>query len=61
MIILGCAPPPGTYNPKSPGPKVLKGIKFNKAERFKEPTPQVNKINSYIFIQLQLFNKFLGI
>jgi hypothetical protein len=42
-VILGCAPAPGTYDPKSPGPKTIKGTKFNKAERFKEPSvPQVN-------------------
>lgn len=44
-MILGCAPPPGTYDPKSPGPKALKGTKFNKAERFKKPfVPQVSMI-----------------
>jgi len=45
LIILGCAPPPGTYDPKSPAPKTYKGTKFNKAERFKEPSnPQVSII-----------------
>lgn len=38
LIILGCAPAPGTYDPKSPGPKTIRGTKFNKAERFKEPS-----------------------
>lgn len=46
--VESCAPPPGTYDPKSPGPKVLKGIKFNKAERFKAPTPQTEKKNEKI-------------
>lgn len=42
-MILGCAPPPGTYDPKSPRPNTIKGTKFNKAERFKEPaTPRVS-------------------
>lgn len=49
--ISSCAPPPGTYDPKSPAPKTYKGTKFNKAERFKEPSdPQTSqktvKVNS---------------
>jgi len=49
LFFLGCAPPPGTYDPKSPCPKVIKGSKFDKAERFKEPSvPQVNTIYYYL-------------
>lgn len=45
LLLLGCAPPPGTYDPKSPCPKLIKGSKFDKAERFKEPSvPQVSAI-----------------
>lgn len=42
--VSSCAPPPGTYDPKSPCPKLIKGSKFDKAERFKEPSvPQTAK------------------
>lgn len=51
MVILGCAPPPGTYDPRSPAPKVIKGAKFDKSERFKEPSvPQVNNILIFYLI-----------
>ncbi|XP_050521662.1 hyaluronan mediated motility receptor-like [Daktulosphaira vitifoliae] len=36
--IPSCAPPPGTYDPRSPGPKRIKGHKINTAERFKKPS-----------------------
>lgn len=46
VIVSGCAPPPGTYDPKSPISKTIKGAKFNRAQRFKEPSsvPQVSVI-----------------
>lgn len=51
FLILGCAPPPGTYDPKSPAPKTVKGTKFDKAERFKEPSlPQVSKMNTFVLL-----------
>lgn len=53
-MILGCAPPPGTYDPKSPGPKTLKGTKFDKAERFKEPAvPQVSNILQFFLFAIK--------
>lgn len=54
MVVLGCAPPPGTYNPRSPGPKIIKGAKFDKSERFKEPSvPQVSNILKFYLILIE--------
>jgi len=49
--ISSCAPPPGTYDPRSPVPKTIKGAKFNRAQRFKKPsvpqsTQKTVKVNS---------------
>lgn len=57
FVISGCAPPPGTYDPKSPAPKTIKGTKFDKAERFKEPSvPQVSTINTVVPIVIGYAN-----
>lgn len=54
MLILGCAPPPGTYDPRSPAPKTIKGAKFDKTERFKEPSvPLVSNIVTFYLILIE--------
>lgn len=55
LLIIGCAPSPGRYNPKSPGSKIIKGVTFDKAERFKEPSVPASHVISTFNILLFLF------